>query len=104
MKTISEIQREITNEFNMFENWMQKYEYLIDLGKELPLIETQHKIDENLIKGCQSRVWLHAEKKNDKIIYTADKVHDELVFDMHQSAMVKLGCAKTFNSFDLIVL
>ena len=72
MKTISEIQREITNEFNMFENWMQKYEYLIDLGKELPLIETQYKIDENLIKGCQSRVWLHAEKKNDKIIYTAD--------------------------------
>ena len=56
----------------MFENWMQKYEYLIDLGKELPLIETEYKIDENLIKGCQSRVWLHAEKKNDKIIYTAD--------------------------------
>tara|TARA_B100001250_G_C19625292_1_gene711254 strand:+ start:461 stop:874 length:414 start_codon:yes stop_codon:yes gene_type:complete len=72
MKTISEIQKEITDEFNMFDNWMQKYEYLIDLGKELPIIDTKYKIQENLIKGCQSRVWLHAEKKNGKIIYTAD--------------------------------
>ena len=72
MKTISEIQKEITEEFNMFANWMQKYEYLIDLGKELPIIDTKYKTDESLIKGCQSRVWLHAEKKKGKIIYTAD--------------------------------
>jgi cysteine desulfuration protein SufE len=56
----------------MFDDWMQKYEYLIDLGKELPVIDAKYKTDDNIIKGCQSRVWLHAEKKNEKIIYTAD--------------------------------
>jgi cysteine desulfuration protein SufE len=72
MKTIEEIQKEIIDEFNMFDDWMQKYEYLIDLGKELTVIDAKHKTDNNLIKGCQSRVWLNAEKKNTKIIYTAD--------------------------------
>jgi cysteine desulfuration protein SufE len=72
METIKEIQEEIIEEFEMFDDWMQKYEYLIDLGKELPLINEKHKIEDNLIKGCQSRVWLHAEEKNGKIIYTAD--------------------------------
>jgi cysteine desulfuration protein SufE len=56
----------------MFDDWMQKYEYLIDLGKELQVIDAKYKTDDNIIKGCQSRVWLHAEKKNEKIIYTAD--------------------------------
>ena len=59
-------------DFNMFDNWMQKYEYMIDLGKDLPIISPKYKTNNNLIKGCQSRVWLHAEKVNDKIIYTAD--------------------------------
>lgn len=72
MNTIKEIQEEIIGEFNMFDDWMQKYEYLIDLGKELPVIDANYKTDDNIIKGCQSRVWLHAEKKNEKIIYTAD--------------------------------
>ena len=72
MNTIKEIQEEIIGEFNMFDDWMQKYEYLIDLGKELPVIDAKYKTDDNIIKGCQSRVWLHAEKKNEKIIYTAD--------------------------------
>ena len=72
MNTIKEIQAEIIGEFNMFDDWMQKYEYLIDLGKELPVIDAKYKTDDNIIKGCQSRVWLHAEKKNEKIIYTAD--------------------------------
>ncbi len=72
MKTIKEIQEEIIEEFEMFDDWMQKYEYLIDLGKELPLINEKHKTEDNLIKGCQSRVWLYAEEKNGKIIYTAD--------------------------------
>ena len=72
MSPIEEIQKEIIDEFNMFDDWIQKYEYLIDLGKELPIINKKYKIDSNLIKGCQSRVWLHAEKSNDKIIYTAD--------------------------------
>jgi cysteine desulfuration protein SufE len=72
METLKDIQTEIVEEFEMFDDWMQKYEYLIDLGKELALIEEQYKTEDNLIKGCQSRVWLHAEKQDGKIIYTAD--------------------------------
>ncbi len=72
MKTISEIQTEIIEDFELFDDWMQKYEYLIDLGKELPAIDEKHKIDDNLIKGCQSRVWLYAQEKDGTIIYTAD--------------------------------
>ena len=72
METIKGIQAGIIEDFEMFDDWMQKYEYLIDLGKELTPIEEKYKIEDNLIKGCQSRVWLHAEKQDDKIIYTAD--------------------------------
>ena len=72
METIKDIQAGIIEDFEMFDDWMQKYEYLIDLGKELTPIEKKYKIEDNLIKGCQSRVWLHAEKRDDKIIYTAD--------------------------------
>ena len=72
METIKEIQTEIIEEFEMFEDWMQKYEYLIDLGKELAPIEEQYKTEDNLIKGCQSRVWLHAQQQDGKINYTAD--------------------------------
>ncbi len=71
MQTIKEIQEEILKDFDMFDDWMQKYEYLIDLGKDLPPIEEKHKIEDNLIKGCQSRVWLHAENKGN-IIFSAD--------------------------------
>ena len=56
----------------MFDDWTAKYEYLIELGKSLPEINDENKTDENLIKGCQSRVWLHAKKNEDKIIFTAD--------------------------------
>lgn len=72
MSTIKEIQEEIVDEFAMFDDWMQRYEYIIDLGKSLPLIDEQYKKVENLIKGCQSRVWLHADKENEKIVFTAD--------------------------------
>jgi cysteine desulfuration protein SufE len=72
MSTIKEIQTEITEDFAIFDDWMQKYEYLIDLGKELSPIDEQYKTEDNLIKGCQSRVWLHAEYTKGKIIYTAD--------------------------------
>lgn len=72
MGTIAEIQAEIIADFEMFDDWMQKYEYLIDLGKNLSPIKQEYKIDENLIKGCQSRVWLHAEVENEKIIFSAD--------------------------------
>lgn len=72
MKTIEEIQNDIVDEFSMFEDWMQRYEYMISLGKSLPLIDPQHKKDENLIKGCQSKVWVHAEMDNDTLKFTAD--------------------------------
>ena len=72
MATIQEIQEKIAEEFNMFEDWMEKYEYIIELGKNLPIIDDKHKINNNLIKGCQSRVWLHADEQDEKIIYSAD--------------------------------
>ncbi|WP_111540822.1 SufE family protein [Mesonia algae] len=56
----------------MFEDWMQRYEYMIELGKSLPLIEEQYRVDENLIKGCQSKVWLHSKLDGNKVIFTAD--------------------------------
>lgn len=70
--TIKEIQNEIIDEFSMFDDWMQRYEYIIELGKSLPLIKEEYKTDENLIKGCQSKVWLQGEQKDDKIVFTAD--------------------------------
>ena len=69
---IEEIQDEIVDEFSMFDDWMQRYEYLIDLGKSLPLIAEEDKTEERLIKGCQSQVWVHAEMKDGKLIFTAD--------------------------------
>ncbi len=72
MSTIQDTQQEIVEEFEMFDDWMQKYEYLIELGKSLPLIDKQYKTDDNLIKGCQSKVWLHAENNGSEVIYTAD--------------------------------
>ncbi|MEQ6125151.1 SufE family protein [Pseudotenacibaculum sp. MALMAid0570] len=70
--TIKEIQEEIIDEFAMFDDWMERYEYLIELGKSLPIIDPQFKLDENLIKGCQSKVWLHSTSKEGKILFTAD--------------------------------
>lgn len=70
--TIQEIQDEIIEEFDMFDDWMQKYDYLIELSKDLPLLDEKHKLDENIIRGCQSKVWLHAEKQGDTVRYTAD--------------------------------
>ena len=69
---IETIQDELIDEFSMFEDWMKRYEYMIELGKSLPLIDTRYKTDENIIKGCQSKVWLHSEFKNDKVIFSAD--------------------------------
>ena len=56
----------------MFDDWEERYQYMIDLGKTLPLIDAQYKTDQNIIKGCQSKVWVHAELKNDTIVFTAD--------------------------------
>ena len=70
--TIKEIQEEIIDEFNLLDDWMERYEYLIELGKSLPIIDQQYKLDENIIKGCQSKVWLYSEMNNTKINFTAD--------------------------------
>lgn len=70
--SIKEIQEEIIEEFAMFDDWMQKYDYLIELSKDIPLISEEYRLNENLIKGCQSKVWLHAREIDGKVIYTAD--------------------------------
>ena len=72
MMTIESIQEELIDEFALFDDWMQRYEYMIELGKSLPLIDDKYKTEDKLIKGCQSRVWLHSELKDGKVIYTAD--------------------------------
>lgn len=72
MNNIKDIQEEIVDEFSLFEDWMQRYEHMIELGKSLPLIEDKYKTDDNLIKGCQSKVWVYAEMKDDKVVFTAD--------------------------------
>ena len=76
---IEETEKEIVEEFSMFDDpanagqaWMGKYEHIIEIGKSLPMIEEKYKTDDRLIKGCQSKVWLHSEIKNGKIVYTAD--------------------------------
>ena len=70
--TIAGIQNDIVEEFSMFDNWMERYEYMIELGKSLPIVDVKFKTDENIIKGCQSKVWLKADFKNEKVIFTAD--------------------------------
>ena len=70
--TIKEIQSEIIDEFSMFDDWMERYEYIIELGKNLPLIKEEFKTEDNIIKGCQSKVWIKGEEAADKIIFTAD--------------------------------
>ncbi|TYA60096.1 SufE family protein [Formosa maritima] len=70
--TIQEIQNDIKDEFSMFDDWEERYQYMIDLGKTLPLIEPKYKTDDYIIKGCQSKVWVHADLIHDKIVFTAD--------------------------------
>jgi cysteine desulfuration protein SufE len=70
--TINEIQDEIIEEFELFDDWEGKYEYIIDLGKKLPKLSDEHKNEDNIIKGCQSIVWLHAYKQDGKLHFEAD--------------------------------
>lgn len=75
VRTVANIEakeQEIIEEFSLFNDWMDKYEHIIGLGKELPLIPEELKSDDLLIKGCQSRVWLHAKLENGKVIFSAD--------------------------------
>jgi len=70
--SIKEKSQTIINEFSLFDDWMDKYSYLIELGKELPLIEEKYKNEAHLISGCQSRVWLYAEENNGVLSFSAD--------------------------------
>lgn len=70
--TIQEKAKQIEEEFSQFEDWMDRYNYLIEMGKDLPMIDAQYKIKQNLISGCQSRVWLHAGLDNGLVHFTAD--------------------------------
>jgi cysteine desulfuration protein SufE len=69
---IETIQADLIDEFSMFDDWMDRYEHMIDLGKSLPLINPKFKTEDNIIKGCQSKVWLHADLENEKVVFTAD--------------------------------
>ena len=71
-QTIAETEKEIAEEFSLFDSWDDKYEYIIDLGKKLPPLEDKYKIDENRVRGCQSTVWLVADYHDGKIFYKAE--------------------------------
>ena len=70
--SIQETENEIVDEFSLFDDWMGKYEHIIEMGKSLPMIEEKYKTDGRLIKGCQSKVWMHSELKDGKIFFKAD--------------------------------
>lgn len=72
VKSIQDIQEEIVEEFEVYDDWMDKYNYLIELSRDLPLIDPKLKVKENLISGCQSKVWLNADYSDGKIVFTAD--------------------------------
>ena len=72
MATMKEVEQNLIEEFELFDDWMDKYNYIIELGKELPMIDEQYKTPEFLIDGCQSQVWLHADYKDGKVFFTAD--------------------------------
>jgi cysteine desulfuration protein SufE len=86
--TINEIQNELIEDFAFFTDWMEKYEYIIQLGKEVPLIDEQYKTEEYIIKGCQSKVWLYPEVKDGKVYFTADS--DAIITKGLVSLMVKV--------------
>ena len=69
---IQEIENEITDEFSMYDDWMGRYEHIIEMGKSLPIIEDKYKTDDRLIKGCQSKVWLYSELQDGKVFFKAD--------------------------------
>jgi cysteine desulfuration protein SufE len=71
-EAINKIQDQIIDEFAFFDDWMEKYEYIIEMGKNLPLVDPSYKTPDHLIKGCQSQVWLHADVADDKVHFTAD--------------------------------
>lgn len=93
--SIDDRQKEVVEEFSMFEDWMDKYDYLISLGKELPIIDEDQKIQENIIKGCQSQVWLSAELKDGRVHYKADS--DAIITKGIISLMIRVLTDSTPN-------
>ena len=93
MQTIQEIEQSLIEEFEMFDDWMDKYNYIIELGKELPLIEEQCKTPDSLIEGCQSQVWLHPEYKEGRIYFTADS--DAIITKGIVNLLVKVFSGRT---------
>lgn len=72
MKDIQDIQQEIIAEFSALDDWTERYKHIIELGKELPPLDEEHKVEENLVRGCQAQVWLHTKLEEGKIIFEAD--------------------------------
>lgn len=93
MSTIKERQDEIIEEFSIFDDWLDKYQYIIDLSKNLTIIDDQYKTPEHIIKGCQSNVWLHAKLEEDKVVYTADS--DAVITKGIVSLLVKVLSGQT---------
>jgi cysteine desulfuration protein SufE len=91
--TIKEIEQQIIDEFSIFTDWMDKYEYLIELGKSVPVIEETGKQDSNLIKGCQSRVWLNATFNDGILYFTADS--DAIITKGIISLLIRVYSGKT---------
>ncbi|MBO7652907.1 MAG: SufE family protein [Bacteroidales bacterium] len=91
--TINEIQDGIIEDFSVFEDWMDKYAYLIELGGELPAFDEAHRTDSNLIKGCQSKVWFNAEYVDGKIVFTADS--DAIITKGIASLLIKVMSNQT---------
>lgn len=91
--TINEIQEEIIEEFSVFDDWMDKYSYLIEIGNDLDGFQEENRLDNNLIEGCQSRVWLHAELKDGNIYYTADS--DAIIVKGIVALLVKVLSGRT---------
>lgn len=87
-KTIKEREEEITEEFSLFDSWEEKYEYIIDLGKKLPPLEDKYKVGENIIKGCQSTVWLTSDFRQGKVFYKADS--DAMIVKGLVSMLIKV--------------
>ena len=91
--TIDEIQDEIIDEFSVFDDWMDKYQILIDMGNSLPPFDETYRIDQNLIEGCQSRVWLHAEYRDGHIYFSADS--DAIIVKGIISLLMKVLSGRT---------
>lgn len=93
MATIDEIQEEIIEEFSAFDDWMDKYQMIIDLGNELPELDSRYKTDDNLIEGCQSRVWLQAEYTDGMVVFNADS--DAIITKGLVSLLIKVMSGHT---------